>query len=186
MALPNLLLAYHGCSRALAERVVLRKDALRASTNDYDWLGSGLYFWENDPARARLWAEEKLAQAGAAESEPAVLGAVIEPGRCLNLTELESLRMVESAHVRLRELCETAGKPLPRNGGPEGKVRRLDAAVMDMLHLMREERGFAPFDTVRGFFVEGSPLYKGSGFRRLDHVQVCVRNPAQIRGLFFP
>ena len=40
---PNLLLGFHGCGRRLAEDVVLGKTTLLPSTNDYDWLGWGIY-----------------------------------------------------------------------------------------------------------------------------------------------
>lgn len=40
---PNLLLGFHGCDKQLAEDVVLGKTTLKPSTNDYDWLGWGIY-----------------------------------------------------------------------------------------------------------------------------------------------
>lgn len=44
----------------------------------------------------------------------------------------------------------------------------------------------SPFDTVRGMFTEGHPLYDGSGFHEQSHVQIAVRNPALIKGVFLP
>lgn len=40
------VLGYHGCDRAVGEKVLANKEHLRASDNDYDWLGTGIYFWE--------------------------------------------------------------------------------------------------------------------------------------------
>ena len=48
----NLIVAFHGCDKSVVEKVVLQQDSLLASTNDYDWLGSGMYFWENNETRA--------------------------------------------------------------------------------------------------------------------------------------
>ena len=66
------------------------------------------------------------------------------------------------------------------------KARYPDCAVMQTLHKLREDRKLRAFDTVRGFFVEGRALYPDSGFRELDHIQVCVRSPGQVLGYFWP
>ncbi len=42
----------------------------------------------------------------------------------------------------------------------------------------------AEFDTVRGVFVEGAPIYPTSGFREKTHIQICVSNPGVIKGVF--
>lgn len=44
--LPNLILAFHGCGRETYENVLYRHEELTGSTNDYDWLGNGIYFWD--------------------------------------------------------------------------------------------------------------------------------------------
>ncbi len=36
------------------------------------------------------------------------------------------------------------------------------------------------------YFVEGEELYPGGAVSALDHVQICVRNPARILGYFLP
>ena len=58
----NLIVAFHGCDKSVVEKVVLQQDSLLASTNDYDWLGSGMYFWENNETRAMQWAIEASAR----------------------------------------------------------------------------------------------------------------------------
>ena len=42
-----LYLGFHGCEKQLAMEILLQKKDFHQSTNDYDWLGSGIYFWEN-------------------------------------------------------------------------------------------------------------------------------------------
>ena len=32
--------------------------------------------------------------------------------------------------------------------------------------------------------MEGERLYRTSGFRKQTHIQICVRNPAMIKGVF--
>ena len=48
----NLVIGFHGCDQSVVEKVIAGKTELLASTNDYDWLGSGIYFWENNEERA--------------------------------------------------------------------------------------------------------------------------------------
>lgn len=174
------VIGYHGCSEDLVDAVVAGRKDLEPSNNNYDWLGTGRYFWEESPRRALEWARET------GRTTPAVLGAVIDLGRCLDLTRQEHLDLVKSAHSRLIHLLGQSDKPLPRNSGREMKARKLDCAVINALHLIREEEGLEPFDTVRAFFVEGEPLYKDAGFRTLDHLQICVRDTRRIIGYFRP
>ena len=48
----NLVIGFHGCDQSVVEKVIAGKTELLASTNDYDWLGSGIYFWESNEERA--------------------------------------------------------------------------------------------------------------------------------------
>ena len=48
------------------------------------------------------------------------------------------------------------------------------------------DRFDSPYQTVRGFFVEGEALYEGAGLRNQDHIQLCVRDTACIVGFFLP
>ena len=57
MLTPQIIFGYHGCDLSVA-RMVLKGGKLKPSINAYDWLGSGIYFWERSPARALRWAEE--------------------------------------------------------------------------------------------------------------------------------
>ena len=53
----SLVLGYHGCDLATAQRIIAGQEQQIPSTNDYDWLGSGLYFWEDSYSRALRWAQ---------------------------------------------------------------------------------------------------------------------------------
>jgi hypothetical protein len=121
-------------------------------------------------------------------NNPFVVGAIIDLGNCLDLLEADSIRIVEGAYQRFKRSCETLEIPLPKNRkiGNELRIRTLDCAVINYVHLMREEEGEPPFDTVRAAFIEGSPLYEHAGFHEQTHVQICVRKPLQIIGYFRP
>jgi hypothetical protein len=45
MKYDRIVIAYHGCDADTAERL-LRGEPFKKSQNDYDWLGSGIYFWD--------------------------------------------------------------------------------------------------------------------------------------------
>ena len=52
----RFVLGYHGCDRSIMNDVLTGKQDLRVSRNDYDWLGNGIYFWEDSYQRAFQWA----------------------------------------------------------------------------------------------------------------------------------
>lgn len=164
--------------------------SLKPSEEAFDWLGPGVYFWEGDPRRAREWAEEQVQRRK--YSRPFVLGAAIDLGNCLDLTIRENLELLGAAYDSLRVAYEKAGKPLPENkdvarGGDGDKLLRyLDCAVIRHLHFSLEQHGEEPFDTVRGLFVEGEPIYPGSGFHAKSHTQIAVRSTDSIKGFFLP
>ena len=115
-----------------------------------------------------------------------VLGAIINLGNCLDLADPESTELVSGAYQHFTARYLATAIEMPRNKGPESKARFLDCAVMNHLHDLTESMGRPAFDTVRGFFNEGQPVYPTAGLRSLDHVQVCVRNPRCILGFFKP
>lgn len=53
----RLILAYHGCDKAVADEVLIKGSSLKSSQKSYDWLGNGIYFWEHGPERALEWAQ---------------------------------------------------------------------------------------------------------------------------------
>ena len=176
-------------SREVGEGVLTGRAVLRASENDWDWLGKGIYFWENKASRALEWAKFAKANPKLLRTfvkEPFVVGAVNDLGNCLDLLEAESIRVVKETHEELRQLFAVAGSTLPVNTGakPDRVVRRLDCAVINYVHEMREQQSQPVFDSVRAVFVEGEPLYEDAGFHSRTHIQVCVRREAQIIGYF--
>ena len=60
--------------------MVAGKTELLASTNDYDWLGNGIYFWRNNEERTWEWANDLAKRKSSLVKEPAVIGAIIDLG----------------------------------------------------------------------------------------------------------
>jgi hypothetical protein len=158
------------------------------SRNRHDWLGSGIYFWENNYARAMDFATNPPGKKKF--DAPSVLGAVIDLQFCLDLLDSAWLERVKFSYHSLSISAETIGLELPHNKAVKNSndllIRELDCAVIEYLHLMRIERGLKPFDSVRGVFIEGQELYPGAGFHDKNHIQICIRNPNCIKGFFLP
>ena len=165
--------------------------SLRISTNLYDWLGNGIYFWENNQQRALEFAGELKAKKSKSKiNTPAVIGAVIDLGLCLDLMDAEYIALVKDSYTNLVQSCTTLGLEVPVNSqignSKDLLLRNLDRAVVQNLHNIREENGERPFDSVRSAFVEGDELYPNAGFHEKNHIQLCIRNPNCIKGYFLP
>jgi len=105
----SLVAGYHGCDIRVARKVISLKDSLHPSQNRWDWLGHGLYFWEDSLTRARRWAEAESKQRDSKIKHPAVLGSVIDLGNCLNLADAEALKQVGAAHDAYLQICAETG-----------------------------------------------------------------------------
>ena len=184
---PSFVLGFHGCDKSLGEAILRGTEPhLKLSEKEYDWLGSGIYFWEGNPARAMDWAEQRKKEKKI--EKPFVLGAIIDLKHCLDLFDHNGLSEVKAAYIDLNAIFKTARSALPVNVGqtPDKAGRKLDCMVMKYLHQYREDRAESDYDSIRGPFLEGSELYAGSGFRVDNHIQLCVRNTECIKGYFRP
>jgi hypothetical protein len=184
----GLLIGFHGCDKSVRDEIVHGKISLNPSENLYDWLGNGIYFWENNQQRAFEFANELKKSNRGNIKKPAVLGAVIDMGYCLDLLDTEYLKLVSESHSNLNDSFESIGLSMPVNktvgDSRDLLLRNLDRAVIENLHKQRAMKNLPPFDSVRGVFTEGKPLYDGAGFHEKNHIQICIRNPNCIKGFF--
>lgn len=178
----SFVLAYHGCERSVGERL-LNNEPFRLSQNDYDWLGEGIYFWEANPMRGLAFAREVAEREPKRITEPFVVGAILDLGLCLDLTTSAGLRMVREAFDRLTNLYSASQEPLPKNR-PDKFLHPLDCVVVNNLHKIRKDENLPPVDTVKGIFQEPPELYPGYAFMQKNHIQIAVRNPYCIKGVF--
>lgn len=187
---PGFVLGFHGCNREIGEAVLEGADTLIASENDYDWLGTGIYFWEGNPLRAYQFAVEAMSRRFITRGvidEPFVVGAVIDLGICCNIQDQSTLEELEIAY-RLLKISNASTKiRMPKNQkGADRFLRHLDCAVVNYLHVIRKLRKLPTYDSVRAAFHEGGELYDGSAFTKLAHIQIAVRSEEQILGYFRP
>jgi hypothetical protein len=183
---PFTVIGFHSCDKEVGLKVLTGTDELTPSNNQWDWLGEGIYFWEQNPGRALEYAIESSQNKQFNKipiTTPFILGANIELGNCLNLVESNSLQILQAAYKGLEKLIREAGKRLPQN---KGNNRALDCAVIQYIHQSNKLAGTPAFDTVRCAFPEGEEAYPGSAITTRLHIQICVLNPDCIKGYFLP
>jgi len=189
---PGLILGFHGTDASVVSKVVSQTEPLQFNNNTWDWLGHGAYFWEHSPSRALEYAQTAAKRTGSTIKEPAVLGAVLELGHCLDLLDYQNLSLLRMGYHALTNGTGRSRLKIPQNRStPTGDandllLRELDCAVIEIVHSMFRENDRRPFDSVKGVFWEGDLLYPTAGFREKNHIQICVRNPNCIKGLFIP
>jgi hypothetical protein len=189
----GLVLGFHGCDVQIRNLTVSGSQDLKSSQNDFDWLGHGIYFWENSLSRAEEYAIYLKSNPKRSKNpikKPSVIGSVLDLGYCLDLMDFRSLSLLRLAYEILVETYQKSGFVIPQNtsGGSNSDLlkRELDCAVIETLHLSREENDLTPFDSVKAVFWEGNDLYPNAGFKEKNHIQICIRNRNCIKGLFIP
>lgn len=180
---------FHGCKISTKNKILNGTTTFNASTNAYDWLGFGVYFWENDLQRAFDWAAKLHGR------EAAVIGAKINLGNCFDISNSYAKDILRLSFNELLQEWRTMYLPIPTNkthprgkGNPEDLILRyLDKIVIEnAMELLSKQQPDIIYDSVRAPFQEGFPVYPGSAFREHDHIHLCVRNPDLLTELFDP
>ena len=174
------LLGYHGCDRGVAERILAGEDELNESSANHDWLGPGVYFWVDSPALAFGWACHVNATRPKTIRAPYVIGAYINPGLCLNLTDLAITRELQRTYKEWETIVKIAGKQLPSNemdpDSGEFVNRQRDCAFLQFIHATRATAGLPAYDSVLGVFESNPPVFPGSAMKLRTHIQIAVRS----------
>jgi hypothetical protein len=133
---PNLIIGFHGCDASVRDHLLNHPDQIIFSKEKYDWLGHGMYFWENNYQRALLWAEDKKRRGRI--DKPAVIGAVLFLGYCCDFLDSSYLLILKDYFNLMAGMYEELGWDLPENRDlPHDQykdkiLRDLDCSVMRM------------------------------------------------------
>jgi hypothetical protein len=104
--------------------------------------------------------------------------------------DLRHIRSLQVSYGNLELSVKKEGGILPRNRNSKGSndyiLRELDCCVIENMHSIMDSLNKQPFDSARGVFIEGQPIYLNAGFCEKTHIQICIRNPNCILGSFFP
>ena len=161
---PLPIAGFHGTTKQAAE-LILNGNFI-PSRNRYDWLGDGVYFFQDAPMRAWDWARENHG------SEAAVVGAELLLVDCIDMLDTAWTNVMTRAYDRFLEYHKRAGFDFPTQ--TQG-AHRLDREVVNYTIGVLAERGMT-IRCVRASFEEGRPVYPDSAFYDRSHVQIAIRD----------
>jgi hypothetical protein len=163
---------YHGTSQTQALSIL--ENGFRASDNDYDWLGTGIYFFQDAPTRAKQWAIEQH------PDNPAVIRAKIELENCIDLLDINWVPPLKIIYNSFVEQRIRANLPLPKQNPSKSKAHRLDCAFFNFASQVLSSRG-KTLASIRAVFVEGESIFPDSAIFDLAHVQVVIKDRSLIK-----
>jgi len=186
----GFVFGFHGLDESIGREIVSGQRDLQPSANNYDWLGHGIYFWENSLARAEQWAIQQSTRPHSSVKAPFAIGAAIDLKCCFDLLDQQWLDFLQAQYIEMKNELEAQGDPLPVNkpwtaNDIDFKKRELDCAVIRYAIESAKDQGFI-FDSVRAAFWEGEELYPSAGFKQHNHIQLAIINPDCIKGVFLP
>jgi hypothetical protein len=161
-----------GTSQAQAASIL--RNGFQASDNDYDWLGTGVYFFQDAPLRAEQLARERHPQ------NPAVICAVIRLENCIGLFDINWVPQLKNVYNLFVQQYRSTDRPLPKQNPDRSKAHRLDCAFFNYASkfLSSEQQ---PVESIRAVFVEGKRIFSDSAIFDLAHVQIAIKNRALIK-----
>ena len=172
---PLRVYGYHGTSRDKAQEIIER--GFDFSTNDYDWLGTGVYFFQDAPVRALAWARERY------PDDPAVVKSELRLENCIDLLDVGWYPIIRETYSMFVEEYRKANIPLPRQDPQKSKAHRLDCAFFNYI----VEKVFASrnvtIDSIRAVFNEGDRIYPSSAIFDRSHIQILIRDLSLIKKL---
>jgi len=171
LAPPNRVVGYHGTSGAAAARIL--ESGFTVSRNEWDWLGDGVYFFQDAPIRAREWALRFH------PDDPAVLRSDIRLEDCMDLLDIRWTQVLAEAYDHFLRLWKTTGLPLPAQ---RGGAHRLDRSVINYMVATLATEG-TTIRAVRGAFAEGEPIFPDSAIFARAHIQIAVRDTSLIESV---
>jgi len=171
---PLEVLGYHGTSATRAQQIM--HEGFRISRNDWDWLGEGVYFWQDAPLRALEWARTWPGAKGGGGR--AVIRARLRLAGCMDLLDNDWNELLRQGAATFAEALAQDGRQTPSNNKPYG-CNRLDRAYFDFI-VGRLRRGSVLIRSIRTAVTEGAPVQSDSPICFDSHVQIAIRDPSLI------
>lgn len=145
-----------------------------------DWLGAGLYFWLDAPAKAREWGHH-VTGGGVGKSSTSRGDDVTVMMAELQFNEhwidlLESGPWLERFRDAARKLEALGLLPRQTSNLAASALHYRDCALIEETINAAARAGYR-VDAIRCAFLEGSPVAPDSAIYDKSHVQIAVRNP---------
>ncbi len=184
-----LVTAHHGTTVETAA-LVMAGEPLQVSNNKGDWLGTGVYFWQDAPKRAAVWAGRAATKH---RTRPAVLEATIDLSECFDLLDLFNFETLQLEYEEFAALAFSQEQgPLeivdgatvyPTDGTKLVDRNKRDKAVIDFAAASIEAKTGKAVRVVRSPFLWGTALYPSSFIFNWSNVHICVRDHSVIQNL---
>jgi hypothetical protein len=166
----SVIRAFHGTSELRALSILA--DGFSVPKKSHSWLGTGVYFFQDNFDLAQEWATSVAPTLG---DEPAVISAELSLDGCLDFAggtwAFDELR---SFHVSLN------GRRYQKSGTTSRRF--MDHDLLDEFCKASEISGVC-YRSLRATFREGEPLALNSGLFRAQSITISVRDLSVIRGV---
>ena len=168
---PREIDGFHGTSIEAADSIL--SNGFTISQNSYDWLGDGVYFFQDAPLRAREWALERHGNGAM------TLKARIRLADCMDFLDVMWASLLSDFYDEFLGHLKLSSIPLPAQ---TTGAHRLDSAVINYAAGILHEKGIN-VRSVRAAFSEGIPAFPNSAICNLSHVQIAVRDLSVISNI---
>ncbi|HEX8737958.1 MAG TPA: hypothetical protein VF721_21680 [Pyrinomonadaceae bacterium] len=158
------VIGFHGTSINYVEKIL--SEGFKPSNNEYDWLGDGVYFFQDAPGRAWEWARRIH------KENAAVIGAKIRLEACIDLLDIRWTSVLSELYDSFLTQMKRSNLELPKQSSG---AHRLDRLVINYAVGFLAERE-TKIRCVRGAFIEGKPIFPDSAIFDRAHVQIAVRD----------
>lgn len=170
---PLVVVGYHGTSMEYAKRII--SDGFKVSRNDHDWLGEGVYFWQDAPQRALEWSKNWYKSG---KGKRGVVKATVQLKDCMDLLDNDWNVTIQEASKAFLKKLEAEGITRRNNDQKKGR-NRLDCAFYNYLVGILALQG-VEIATIRTAVTEGDPVLPESPICFDSHVQIAVRDVSLI------
>jgi hypothetical protein len=158
---------YHGTSMERAVAIV--EAGFKPSNNEYDWLGRGIYFWQDAPKRAWQWAQSNH------PDNPAVVKSRLRLDRsCLDLLDIGYSPLLKTMYNGFITSYAQQNLTLPQQNPDRSKAHRLDCLFFNYVVSTFNNISDKRISSIRSAFVEGDRIFPTSAIYDLTHVQIAI------------
>lgn len=165
---PLRVYGYHGTSQEKAQEII--DQGFNLSTNDYDWLGTGVYFFQDAPMRALAWASERY------PDSPAVIRSELVLESCIDLLDIAWNPIIRETYRMFILEYQKANIPLPSQNPQRSKAHRLDCAFFNYIMEKILASQDVAIGSIRAVFNEGDRIYPNSAIFDRSHIQILIRD----------
>lgn len=167
---------YHGTSMDRATAII--ESGFNPSNNEYDWLGKGIYFWQDAPKRAWQWAQSTH------PDNPAVVKSRLRLDRsCLDLLDIGYFPLLKTMYNGFITSYTQQNLTIPQQKPDRSKAHRLDCSFFNYVVKTFNSSSDYRIASIRSAFVEGDRIFPNSAIYDLTHIQIAILDSRLIEEL---